>query len=148
MPFSKRNTGKPSHVKVNGVHYTPPELAGFLAAVTVQALGEREGMVQVLDPACGDGGLLLALAKAVPVRLRSKLFLTGYETDPAALADAERALTSAGAGGVTLLAQDFLSVEGVEPENESGQRGLFDPEGPIGQRFDVVIANPPYVRTQ
>jgi len=148
MRFSKRKAGKPSHAKVNGVHYTPPELAGFLAEVTVPALGEWDGPVQVLDPACGDGGLLLAFAKVVPARLLSRLFLTGYETDPAALAEAERALTSSGAGGVTLLAQDFLSVEGVEPENEYGQRGLFDPEEPAVQRFDAVIANPPYVRTQ
>src|SRR5205814_1794934 len=71
MRSSKGRTGKPSRVKVNGIHYTPPELAGFLADVTVQALGEREGPVQVLDPACGDGGLLMAFTKAVPVGLRS-----------------------------------------------------------------------------
>ena len=134
---------------MNGVHYTPPELAGFLAKVTVQALGERsDGPIQVLDPACGDGGLLLAFAKAIPASLLSRLLLTGYETDRAALAEAERALTTSQAGGVSLLTQDFLSVEGVEPGNEFGQRGLFDPQELVGERFDAVIANPPYVRTQ
>jgi adenine-specific DNA-methyltransferase len=148
MLFSKNRTGKPSYAKVNGVHYTPPELAGFLAEVTVQALGERDGTVHVLDPSCGDGGLLLAFTKAVPASLRNRLFLTGYETDPAALVKCEHALSNSGAAGLTLRAQDFLSVEGVEPENELGQGGLFDPEQPSGPRFDVVIANPPYVRTQ
>lgn len=148
MLSSNRKTVKPSHAKVNGVHYTPPELAGFLAEVTVQALGERDGPVQILDPACGDGSLLLAIAKVVPASLLSSLILTGYETDLAALAEAEPILTNSGAGGVTLLAQDFLSVEGVEPESEYGQRSLFDREKPVGQRFDAVIANPPYVRTQ
>ncbi|HEY7427672.1 MAG TPA: N-6 DNA methylase [Gemmataceae bacterium] len=148
MLFSKKTTEKLSHVKVHGVHYTPPELAEFLTNVTVHRLGEREGPIQVLDPACGDGGLLLAFAKVVPVRLRCRLFLTGYETDLVALAEAKRALTSSGAKGVNLLAQDFLSVEGVEPENKYGQRDLFDPEEMVRQRFDVVIANPPYVRTQ
>ena len=146
---SQQETGRPSHAKANGVHYTPPDLARFLAGVTVQALGERnEGPVHVLDPACGDGCLLLAFAKATPASLLSRLFLTGYETDRAAVADAARALTSSRVGGVSLLSQDFLSVEGVEPEDEHGQRGLFDPHEPVGQRFDVVIANPPYVRTQ
>jgi SAM-dependent methyltransferase len=148
MSFSRRKTGKRSHAKLNGIHYTPPELAGFLARVTVQALGERDGSFHVLDPACGDGGLLLAFAKAVPASLLSRLFLTGYETDPAALARAERTLTDSGAAAITLLPQDFLSVEGVEPAIEYGQQGLFDPVEPVGQRFDAVIANPPYVRTQ
>jgi adenine-specific DNA-methyltransferase len=148
MRSSRRRSGKPSHRKANGVHYTPPELAGFLAEVTVQALGEREGPVQVLDPACGDGGLLIAFSKAVPASLRSRLVLTSYETDPAALAEAERALATVGVGEVVLRAQDFLSVEGVASEDEYSQRGLFDPEERVGQRFDAVIANPPYVRTQ
>jgi adenine-specific DNA-methyltransferase len=136
MVFSKRKSGKPSHAKINGVHYTPPELAGFLAEVTVGALGEPERPIQALDPCCGDGGLLLAFVKAIPENCRKRLFLTGYETDPAALAKAERALRGLGLGGVTLQARDFLSVEGV------------DPAKPVGPRFDAVIANPPYVRTQ
>jgi len=148
MRSSKGRPEKPSHAKANGVHYTPPELAGFLAEVTVRALGEKEGSVHVLDSACGDGGLLLAFSKAVPASLRTRLVLTGFETDPAALAESERTLANAGVGEVVLRVQDFLSVEGVEPENDFGQRGLFDSEDPVGQRFDTVIANPPYVRTQ
>src|SRR6516162_2693980 len=100
--------------KANGVHYTPPELADFLAAATVRALGVGVGRIRVLDPACGNGGLLLAFSQAVPARLRSRLLLTGYEADPAALAEADGTLAAAGAAGVTLREQDFLSVEGVE----------------------------------
>ncbi|MDT7682506.1 MAG: adenine-specific DNA-methyltransferase, partial [Pseudonocardiales bacterium] len=47
--------------KRHGVHYTPPELAGFLADRAVRALGAPgERLIRVLDPACGDGALLAA----------------------------------------------------------------------------------------
>lgn len=136
MRFAKPKPGTPDHAKVNGVHYTPPELAGFLASVTAQALGKWRSTLHVLDPACGDGGLLSAIVRAVPARLRRRVFVSGYETDPAALHEAERGLSHSGAGGVSLQERDFLSVEGVESAET------------IGRRFDVVIANPPYVRTQ
>jgi hypothetical protein len=129
MRRSNENTGKLGRAKANGVHYTPPELAGFLAEVTARAVGKGAGPIRVLDPACGNGGLLLAFSKAVPASVRRSLLLTGYETDSAALAAADDALAAAGAAGLTLRGQDFLSVEGAG-------------------RFDAVIANPPYVRTQ
>lgn len=148
MLNSSKRPQSPSRVKANGVHYTPSELARFLAEVSVNALGGVESAIQVLDPACGEGGLLTAVAQAVPGAQRARLFFTGYETDLSAIVRAERALAKSGVGGVTLLAQDFLSVEGVEPVAEFGQRGLFDLQGSVGQQFDLVIANPPYVRTQ
>ncbi|MSR57594.1 MAG: hypothetical protein EXS05_07970 [Planctomycetaceae bacterium] len=148
MRSSTWKSGKPSHAKANGVHYTPPELARFLAEVTVEALSEKEGSIHVLDPACGDGGLLRAFSEAMPVSLRCRLILTGYETDAAALAKAKRDLSTVGVQEVILREQDFLSVEGVDPGNECGHRSLFDLEEPVGERFDAAIANPPYVRTQ
>ena len=130
--------------------YTPPDLASFLAEVTVRALGDKEGPVSVLDPACGDGGLLRAFAEAVPAALRRRLILTGYETDSAALAQATRNLSLAKVHAVVLREQDFLSVEGVEHTTRTGaaQRSIFDSGESVGERFDAVIANPPYVRTQ
>jgi hypothetical protein len=65
--FTSENSGTATVVgsrhearKSHGVHYTPSELAAFVARRVVLQLGGRETVV--LDPACGDGELLLAFA--------------------------------------------------------------------------------------
>ncbi len=78
--------------KANGIHYTPPALADFLARVIVERLTDRRGPLTVLDPACGDGALLEALARALPERSRRRLTLIGFETDPLAIARADERL--------------------------------------------------------
>lgn len=138
-----------SRVKANGVHYTPPDLAAFLASVTVAVLPETAGSIRVLDPACGDGGLLLAFAAAVPIEVRKRLVLVGYETDPVALKQAGSVLGALAVTDVVLHASDFLEAEGVEAP-VSGQRMLqWTERSEDGiDEFDAIIANPPYVRTQ
>ena len=137
--------------KAHGVHYTPPDLARFLAQVVWKHFVPTEKTVRVLDPACGDGALLRAVAKTAPSSVRKNLVLVGYETDPTALAGAGRIVADVKAGELALHPVDFLSLEEVEPEGGSAEHLLFANE--IGQRqltahFDLVIANPPYVRTQ
>ena len=119
--------------KSRGIHYTPPELARFLAELVASRLALRGGLLRVLDPACGDGALLAALARARPKPLAGRLSLVGYETDPAALDQAAQSLAGLPIAGRTLIERDFLAA------------GRAD-DGPSG--FDAVIANPPYVRTQ
>lgn len=134
----------PDYTKAYGVHYTPPELAAFLAAVTAAAARHVSGQLRVLDPACGDGGLLVAIANALPKPVRRWMTIEGYETDAGELAKAGAALAQLGVANVVLHNRDFLSEEGIGSLAES--RGLFDEEP--AQQYDVVIANPPYVRTQ
>jgi len=112
------------------VHYTPPDLAAFLATETVGQL-QATGPLTVLDPACGDGALLRAFAEALTSEQRLRTTLVGYETDEHALADAKRTLTACDVAAVSLRRADFLEVE------EDGR-----------SCYDAVIANPPYVRTQ
>lgn len=134
----------PDHNKAHGVHYTPPRLATFLADVTASAVGDLTGSVRVLDPACGDGALLVAITNAFPTAFRRFITIEGYETDANELAKAGSCLAQLGAGSVALHNRDFLSEEGIGALAQPA--GLFD-EAPV-KRYDVVIANPPYVRTQ
>lgn len=136
-----------SAIKANGVHYTPPDLAGFLATVTADDSNLEHNEIRVLDPACGDGGLLAAFAAAVPLKTRRRLVLLGFETDADALIAAEEKLAVLDVKSVVLRNGDFL--ETLTTDSPS-QRSFFD-EPPAEERFQevhVVIANPPYVRTQ
>ncbi len=130
--------------KVNGVHYTPDDLANFLAELTVSAVGNLAGPFRVLDPACGDGGLLKAISKAVPPLIRCRMILEGYETDPEAIELAEKNLQDVGVAEVVLHNRDFLSEDDLFQLDEGG---LFAVEQQA-PKYDLVIANPPYVRTQ
>jgi type I restriction-modification system DNA methylase subunit len=46
---------RPGEVKGHGIHYTPPELADFLARRIVAQLDLTKPELTVLDPACGEG---------------------------------------------------------------------------------------------
>ena len=121
----------PTTQKRHGRHYTPPELAGFLArrgAAYIPA-GKR---LRILDPACGDGELLLSAARVAARRGHEVIELAGFDLDPAAIGLARGRLAGVPVP-VSLAVRDFTRV----PD-----------EGPPPGQFDLIITNPPYVRTQ
>ncbi|OQB81199.1 MAG: Modification methylase PaeR7I [Planctomycetes bacterium ADurb.Bin126] len=131
--------------KKHGIHYTPTDLAAFLAEQIAQRLPNSRRDVTVLDPACGDGELLEALARAVPASVRERLTLVGYDTDHDAVVEASRNLSGLGVKAVDVSAADFLSLAAVDP---SMNAGLFAQQAERTIEADVIISNPPYVRTQ
>jgi len=115
--------------KRHGRHYTPVRLAEFLAERLLEHVVPH-GQLRILDPACGDGELLLAVHRAAARRFPGiPLRLSGYDLDPAAI-EVARA-RSAGLRADWRVG-DFLCAA-TELEDCS---------------FDAVITNPPYVRTQ
>lgn len=127
--------------KSAGIVYTPPKLADFLAAQAFSALGSASS-VRILDPACGDGELLLAAHEAALNRGMEVVELVGYDTDPSAIRVASERLKAL--SSVELHCADFLELAA----ESSGQADLFGEEAEANREFDLVISNPPYVRTQ
>jgi adenine-specific DNA-methyltransferase len=121
----------PTTRKRHGRHYTPPELARFLARRGAAHLppGRR---LKILDPACGDGELLLAAVAAAAEQGHEVGELAGLDLDADAVGRARTRLARVPAA-VSLSVGDFTRAPGGG--------------APFG-RFDLIITNPPYVRTQ
>lgn len=124
------NTGKS---KENGVVYTPTEMADYVAFEMLKYKRNGfEGRIEILDPAVGEGELLISMINAVkenglPIKA------VGYETDEV----------------VATKTQDLL--QGMYPEASIEIRTgdfLEAVENKSVGKYDLVIANPPYVRTQ
>jgi SAM-dependent methyltransferase len=120
--------------KAQGIHFTPAPLAQLLVKEALKHVRSCPHL-RVLDPACGDGELLLAVARALPP-LETRLSLTGYETNAAAATQARDRIAAAGFVP-DIRCADFLNAQNRE--------SLFETDA---ERFDLVVSNPPYVRTQ
>lgn len=96
--------------------YTPPELAELLVRKTELA---DYTCPRVLEPSCGDGRLLAAIARHSTSAAR----VQAYEIDPVAAAAAR----SQAQPNVTVSERDFLTV-------------------PAGQDYQVIVMNPPFSR--
>ncbi len=125
-------------VKRHGKHYTPALLAVFLAERVVEQLRVQPdlsvppGHLRILDPACGDGELLLAIQRvAAQILPGVSVSLVGYDLDPDAIT----------------VARERAGARGIEVEWHQGDFLQAARELPRGS-FDAVITNPPYVRTQ
>ena len=141
MTTSRTQRHRADPKKAGGIVYTPPGLAAFLADQALKALGPVSS-VRILDPVCGDGELLLAAAEAALRRGIRIEKLTGYDTDGTAIRTARRRL--AGHAGVELRCADFLQTVA----DMNGPPNLLAGWDNGRLEFDLVISNPPYVRTQ
>lgn len=122
--------------KTNGVVYTPIEMADYLAEQMIEFSPlnfSNLTSVSILDPAAGEGELLIAIIrKIIAMKGNISIVAVGYETD-ATVASATKDRLSAlfPDAQVQIYADDFLTTAET-----------------ISDKYDFIIANPPYIRTQ
>jgi adenine-specific DNA-methyltransferase len=131
-------------IKNTGATFTPKELAVFLAE-RIELYAQPKNN-RVLDPACGEGELLIAIGEVLNQKAID-FSLTGYDANEQYLSFAKDRLFSFGKDKSDLVHEDFLLS--VDVSNVQNTPSLFDgSKSSVNNSFDIVIANPPYVRTQ
>ena len=132
-----------SEQKARGETYTPTVLASFVAQQIVGEMRPPSGRpIRILDPAVGHGELLVRLLEQLRELDDFDIEVHGFETGQVALEVAVKRLKEQFSDvPLHIKSSDFLSfvLERFHPD-----AGLFADSDP----YDVIIANPPYVRTQ
>ena len=122
-----------SKSKANGVVYTPSDMANYVAHLMLRYSNvDTTDEIAILDPAVGEGELLIAMINSVKNNCK-KINVVGYETDQNVGHSTQSKLTEMFPDiDIDIRIGDFLSAV------EDGVAG----------KYDYVIANPPYIRTQ
>ena len=134
--------------KASGATYTPKILSDFVARQIIEAAKAlpNDRPVRLLDPAVGDGELLLSLLEQLDQSTRKRVEVCGFDTDLGSLSVAEKRINDLYPNvSVQFDHHNFLAF--VLKEFGSGEiDDLFNTS--FHEKYDLIIANPPYVRTQ
>lgn len=123
--------------KSEGAHYTPMLLSKFVSEKIIDKLSSKEILV-VADPAIGDGELILGFLESLESTNNVEVF--GFDINPDSIELSKKRIHQHFPNiKVTLIHGDFLDY------CINGNTDSYKQEIP---KFDVIIANPPYVRTQ
>lgn len=116
--------------KINGIQYTPSALSDFMAMKLYQYLKKyfsSNKTVKILDPACGDGQLLKSVESYF-----SNYYGIGVDIDKKAI---KKAKLNSNLASNQFYCGNYLDI-------------FKDNTSTITQNADLIIANPPYVRTK
>jgi len=134
-------------IKKTGATFTPAKLADYVSNKILAYYKPDNQIIKVLDPACGEGALLASISSKLEYK-DINFELIGFDSNEQFLKTAFINLQShASKISISLLNKDFL--EQINPESK--QKTLFadnSSSNSINGTIDMIIANPPYVRTQ
>ncbi|MBO8415785.1 MAG: N-6 DNA methylase [Proteobacteria bacterium] len=120
--------------KNKGIVYTPTVMAHYIAdeIISHYPMDKTGQVIKILDPALGEGELALAVITAIKASYTgNKISLYGYDIDPLAVEKSKKRIREIFPDvEINFVVKDFLNEE-TPPAD-----------------IDIVIANPPYIRTQ
>lgn len=132
-------------IKNTGATFTPKGLADYLTGRILSYVVDKK-TITVLDPACGDGELLLSMGEQLTKRAID-FTLNGYDLNEEYLSLAKERSYCFGKQKTNLIKGDFLEAVDIN-QNQLTLNFFGTNENKLNESADIVIANPPYVRTQ
>ncbi len=137
-----------SHVKSRkkeGAHYTPKIISDFISE-NIILHAKLKKTVKIVDPAVGDGELLISLIKTLKSHSFNNIVVYGFDTNSDSIEITKKRLKKNFPDiDPILICEDFLQIC-LEKASLSTSKDLFY-SSDIPD-FDLLIANPPYIRTQ
>ncbi|AXG67844.1 modification methylase PaeR7I [Kordia sp. SMS9] len=130
-------------IKETGATFTPKKLANFLAKRILSYIEIDQPLI--VDPACGDGALLTSIGNQLDSQKR-KYSILGYDTNFDYLITARKNLTENISSKFHLENEDFLEKTDIDLAQQA--LNFEENKGAKNNFADIIIANPPYVRTQ
>ncbi|MCE1189213.1 MAG: N-6 DNA methylase [Ignavibacteria bacterium] len=130
--------------KRNGIFYTPPFLADYLAKKII-TYSKYNRFQNVLDPACGDSILLKSYIESIdPHKKKSRTTIVANDKDSAAVNRSSRLLESLSRPSIT---HHCVNYDGLFPFNDLDPKMGWDKvrkELGIEGKFDLILSNPPW----
>jgi 16S rRNA G966 N2-methylase RsmD len=131
--------------KAGGATFTPNRLASFVARqIVANVSAPKNETLRVIDPAAGEGTLLVCLLEELVSHGFRNIEVHGFDTNPNSLSVAQKAIQAR----FPFVATRFRASDFLEFADQSAGRAPSLFTSALVDRFDVIIANPPYVRTQ
>lgn len=133
-----------NHVKSRkheGAHYTPNIFANFISKKIIEQASLKQ-YIKIVDPAVGDGELLISLVQTLYANSINKIEVHGFDINPSSIEITRSRLEEKFPDiQLNLHNKDFLHMC-----LETDPMTLFTTAS--SPMFDLLIANPPYIRTQ
>lgn len=131
--------------KENGIFYTPEFLANYTARKLIYYFikdVDRHNNLSILDPACGNGILLLSINKYLKDINVNKPRFFGIDKDPQSIKECHKILSN------SLNEKDFklITADAIQPFSSACNLGWDRIQNNLNieKGFDLAISNPPW----